>query len=399
MDISGAPVLTPRARHAHVTGERCPWCDQPIPHEKFDEIRAKIAAKERERTSAVEDALKLEFAVERAAAQSKAKTELEQARKDAASVMEKFKRAAAAKEVAVRDAAKKAAEAAAAVKVADLLKEKKAAEDQVRSLKATHEIKVKQRLQEQREALEQAKTVAVNGEKSKAYNEKLKLEGKLQELQRQLQKRTADELGEGAEVDLFESLKSEFRNDLIKRVGKGVAGADIIHEVIHNGKVCGHIVYDSKNRNGWRNDYVTKLREDQLAAKAEHAILSTPVFPSGAKQLHLQEGVIVTNPARVVVLVNMLRKHLVQVHSLRVSNQARQQKTALLYDFINSERCVQLFNRIETLTSDILELDVKEVKSHEVTWKRRGELVRSVQRSHNEFSSEIDRIIGTGSDS
>jgi len=38
---------------------------------------------------------------------------------------------------------------------------------------------------------------------------------------------------------------------------------------------------NSPSRWPWRNDYVTKLREDQIAAKAEHAILSSRVFPAG----------------------------------------------------------------------------------------------------------------------
>jgi hypothetical protein len=37
---------------------------------------------------------------------------------------------------------------------------------------------------------------------------------------RALENKTAEELGEGAEVDLFESLKSEFPEDNIRRVPK-----------------------------------------------------------------------------------------------------------------------------------------------------------------------------------
>src|SRR3989442_15334599 len=87
--------------------------------------------------------------------------------------------------------------------------------------------------------------------------------------------------------------KGEYPDDQITRVPKGTAGADIIHVVKHNGKECGKIIYDSKNRKGWRDDYVTKLREDQIAAKAEHAILSACKFPAGAHQLEVREGVII----------------------------------------------------------------------------------------------------------
>ena len=112
----------------------------------------------------------------------------------------------------------------------------------------------------------------------------MRLEGQLQDMQRQLQKRTADELGEGAELELYDVLKAAFDGDKIRRVQKGTPGADIVHEVVHNGKVCGKIVYDSRTGN-WKNEYATKLREDQIAEKADHAILSSNKFPAGAKQL------------------------------------------------------------------------------------------------------------------
>lgn len=403
--------------HLHIEGERCPWCDQPIPHEKFDEIRARIETKERERTAALERRLKEQAAQERAQAEAKAKAEVEKAQEDAAAAIAKANKEAAEKaeaarkateqqladakkeaakmEEAARKAAKKEAETAMTQKIAEADKARKAVEQQLAETKAGQDAAMKQRLQEQREALENAKTEAVNAEKAKAFSEKLKVEEKLQEVQRKLQKKTAEELGEGAEVDLFEELKTKFLDDRITRVKKGAAGADIIHEVVNNGMVCGKIVYDSKNRNAWRNDYVTKLRRDQIADKADHAILSTHVFPSGARQLHIQDGVIVANPARAVVLVEMLRAHVIRGHGLRLSNKARDEKTAKLYDFIMSDRCGQLLDQIETLTDDMLELDVKEKKAHDALWRRRGELIRSVQRSHGSFTAEIDRIIGT----
>jgi hypothetical protein len=389
------PALRFPEPHAHLAGERCPWCDQPIPHDKFDEIRARIEAKERERSAALERGLREQFAQDKAQIEAKATADLEQGWREAASAIDKVRQEAAAREAIIRREGKEAAEAAMATKLAEVEQARQAVKQQVEALKSQQQDELDQRLREQRDALEKAKTEAVNAERAKVFNEQLKLEQKLQELQRQVQRKTADELGEGAEIDLFEVLKGEFPEDRISRVGKGLAGADIVHEIVHNGSVCGRIVYDSKNRNAWRNEYVAKLCQDKLAAQADHAILSSQAFPSETRQLHLQDGVIVTNPARVIVLVHLLRKHMLQVHALRLSNDARDQKTAQVYEFITSERCAQLLERVETLAEDMLELEVEEKKKHDRTWRRRGELIRSVQRAHGEFSSEIERIIGT----
>jgi hypothetical protein len=327
-----------------------------------------------------------------------AKTILEQERSEAAAQLAALTESILTRETAAREAGKLAAEVAAVADLESARAAQRLAEAELEALKAGREAELQLRLNEQREALEKQKTDAINSERSLAFDEKLKLEGKLQEVQRQLQNKTAAELGEGAEVDLFDTLKAEFPDDRIRRVTKGVSGADIIHEVMHNGRACGSIIYDSKNCSAWRHDYATKLRQDQLAAGADHAVLATPVFPAGTRQLNIVDGVVLTNPARAAVVAQLLRKQLVQVHSLRLSSDERDQKTTQLYSFITSERCAQLLERMSNATTALEEVDVKELKSHQATWKKRGELIRTVQRHQAEFSFELDRIVGTAED-
>lgn len=305
---------------------------------------------------------------------------------------------AAEREIEIRSEAAASAAAATQSRLAELEQAKNDALVKAATAErqlVDHQAMLDQRLQEQREALEVARTAAVNAEKALAFEERLKLSAKVEELNRALEKKSNEELGEGAEIDLFEALKAEFGGDRIDRVNKGQPGADIIHVVVHNGKECGTIIYDSKNHGAWRNDFVSKLATDQMAAKAEHAILSTSKFPAGTRQLHYQDGVLLANPARVVTVVQLIRQHIVQTHILRMSGEEKTQKTAALYDFITSERCTDLIARFDTHTDDLLDIQVKEKKAHESVWKRQGELIRSVQKVKAELSNEIDMIIGT----
>jgi hypothetical protein len=374
--------------HAHQATDNCPWCEQPVPHDQFQLIKSRIEAQERQRSDEVTKKLTAQFTAEKANDAAKAKAEIEQAKQNFSSQIEALQKQSLAREASIRDETKKAAEASMQSQV-------QAAQQQLRTLQASQEQVLNRRLLEQREALEKSSIAAVNTERAKSFEKEQKLQGIVQDLQRKLENKTAQELGEGAEVDLYEALKADFPDDKITRVDKGAPGDDLIHEVIHNGKSCGTIVYDSKNRNAWRNDFVTKLREDQLSAKADHAILSTLAFPAGMHQLHLQEGVIVTNPARVIALVQLVRKHVLQMHTMRVSNETRDQKTAALYAFITSERCSMFLNGIEQKTQDMLDLEVKEQTAHKNTWTRRGQLLRDVQKIKVDLCSEIDHIIGT----
>lgn len=272
---------------------------------------------------------------------------------------------------------------------------KAAAEQQLQAMRENQEKAVRDAIMETRAALEKSHRAALNAEQAKHFEDKQKFQNTVDDLKRQLENKTALELGEGAEVDLFEALKEAFPDDDITRIKRGVAGADIRHMVRHNGKECGLILYDSKNHKAWRNDFVTKLRDDQIADKADHAILSTIAFPQGTRQLHVQDNVIVVNPARVVVIAEVVRRYVLQAYSLNLSNRDREQKSLELYGFIMSERFGAQMTKLRATTDSLTELEAREQVAHRLVWQKRGQLIGSVAKAEADIRSEIDRIIGT----
>ena len=49
MAVSPSPQLTPVPRpHFHLAGECCPYCEQPIPNEKAQEVRQRAEARDGE---------------------------------------------------------------------------------------------------------------------------------------------------------------------------------------------------------------------------------------------------------------------------------------------------------------------------------------------------------------
>jgi hypothetical protein len=344
---------TPTRPHGHdthpiiaVAEAQCPYCGQSISRREFKEIQAKIADQERARVAKVEGDLKARFARETAQIEAKAK-------KDAA----------------------------------------KAAAAQIKALKESTAMEIATHLEAQRETYEKATAGAVLAERATYLGEKLKMEEQLQDMQRRLQAKTAHQLGEPAEVDLYEALATAFPEDRVSRVVKGVKGPDVIVEVVHQGEIAGKVVIDSKNHSRWSNKFTQKLSADARVEKADFSILSSSVFPAGAEQVHLQDNVIVASPQRVVVLLHLLRRQIVQSHVHKLSAADRNAKADKLYAFVISPACTDLLDRIVTLTTDMAELDVKEASVHATTWKKRGDLIRAVQGIHDEFSSAVSVII------
>lgn len=304
-------------------------------------------------------------------------------------------RAAAQEQINQAIRGKAEVEAAARERIAAAEAAKLVAESEAKAAKENHEAVMNERLQEQREALEKANAAALSARDAKHFDENQKLKDKLDEAVRKLEQKTADELGEGAHLDLLEELKDRFEGDRIRRVPKGTAGADIIHEIIEDGKVCGKIVYDSKNRSAWRSEYATKLCEDKIAEGADHAVLSLLKFPAETRQLEIRDGVILANPARVAVIAEILRDSIVRSHCLRLSSQEREKKKGELYAYITGERFRQHLDSIESHTDKLLDIDVAEEKAHRKVWETRGTVVKTLRKAEGNLRADVARIIGT----
>ena len=400
--------------HIRAATETCPTCEQPIPNEKAREVRARAEAQKRRMDEAANARAEQRIAAEKerlereaTAAIGELRDETETALKKASAEADARVEAAAAEgrklaeadlreQVTAVQKAKEEAERSAALKLAEAEEQRQQALTRLQAAEAERDEQVNARVQETRDALEKANAEALAQAKAENDADKRKLTSKLETLQRQLEKERANELGEGAEVELFDALKAEFPDDHIRPVPKGVSGADILHTVMHNGRDCGTIIYESKNTGAWRNDYVAKLIQDQTAAKADHAVLSTLKFPAGASQLEVRDGVVIVNPARAVAIVRIIRKQMLLVHTLRLSKAERTNKMAELYDFITSERCAHLLGRIDTESDALLELQAAEMRAHQNHWKREGTLVRSLQKAKAELDVEVQSIIGAG---
>jgi hypothetical protein len=241
----------------------------------------------------------------------------------------------------------------------------------------------------------QAVAQAVQVERTKTYGEKLAMEQQLEELKRKLQRKSAHDIGEPAEVDLHAMLVSAFPGDNISRVAKGVRGPDVVVEVIHQGNLAGKIILDSKDHLRWSNKFTQKLRADQISEGADFAILSTTTFPAGKEHIHVQDNVVVASPARILALVELLRRLVIQSYIQRLSIEARNSKAEAVFDFITSAACSDLFEKIGKLTGELDAIDRAEMVQHEKVWSRRAEVNRAIRSAYEDFTATVNRIIGT----
>ncbi|HEX8932019.1 MAG TPA: DUF2130 domain-containing protein [Patescibacteria group bacterium] len=162
------------------------------------------------------------------------------------------------------------------------------------------------------------------------------------EMSRKLLQGSQQTQGEVLELELEDQLKKEFPLDDIVPVGKGVNGADIIQKVNDSlGRFCGTIVWESKHTKNWTEGWVSKLKDDMRAQKADLAVIVTTVLPQAVKNFGLYDGLWVSNFPTAIPLAVSLRRQLLEVAQVKANNQDRGKKAEIVYGYLTSNEFKQ----------------------------------------------------------
>src|SRR5205823_3016259 len=154
--------------------------------------------------------------------------------------------------------------------------------------KAKQDAMLKARIEAERKAAAKKLEDAINAEKAKAYQEKLKLTGQLGDLRRRLERRDrpAGVLGDEGELDAFTILTERFapEGDEITRTKKFTRGGDIEHRIAHG---SGLILYEVKNHQNYDSKWTERAKENQRITQSDHVVIVSTAFPAKHSELML----------------------------------------------------------------------------------------------------------------
>lgn len=217
----------------------------------------------------------------------------------------------------------------------------------------------------------------------------------IEDLRRQSQQGSMQIQGEVQEDDLKNILSTTFFTDTVTDVPTGIKGGDLIHTVINQlGQKAGVILWESKNTQAWKNEWVTKLKQDQGAAGADVCILVTRVLPDDVKGFGVKNGVWVLEPNYIIPLVTTLRFHLLELSKVKNSLVGRDQKMEYLYQYLSG---TQFKNRIESIVMAFSEMQkdlAGERRAMERIWRKRGAEIERVIENTAGLYGDLQGIVG-----
>src|SRR5882757_8759802 len=207
----------------------------------------------------------------------------------------------------------------------------------------------------------------------------LSMQRTIEELKHKADRGSQQLQGEVQELELEALLRTKFPFDGIVPVPKGEFGGDIVQSVKSaGGQTSGTILWEMKRTRNWSDAWLTKLREDQRAAKAEICVLVSHVLPKNVETFNLVDGVWVAHPRCVLPVATILRDTLLQVNMARQASEGQQSKTEMVYKYLTGPRFRQRVEAIvEAFTSMQEDLD-KERKVITKQWAKREEQIERV---------------------
>jgi hypothetical protein len=278
---------------------------------------------------------------------------------------------------------------------AELIKKQRELDDAKRELELTVEKRVQDGLNDVRAA---AKREAEDGLKLKVAEKDqtiTSMQQTIEELKRKAEQGSQQLQGEVQELELENLLRAKFPFDSIEPVAKGEFGGDVLQRVVsQSGQPSGSILWESKRTKNWSDGWLTKLREDQRAAKAEVAILVSQVLPKGIEAFDVVDGVWVTSPRAAVPVAIVLRHSLLQVSMARQIGEGQQTKTEMVYQYLTGPRFRHRVEAIvEAFSSMQSDLD-RERKAIMKQWAKREEQINRVMNATVGMYGDLQGIAG-----
>lgn len=261
------------------------------------------------------------------------------------------------------------------------------------------ELEVQRKLDQERSAIREEARKQADEEhrrqlaESKRVIQEMQL--KLDEAQRKAAQGPIQRQGELFEQNFEKLLRETFAQDQIEAVSVGARGADLSQEVISPaGRSCGRLLYENKQTKNWQDAWITKLKSDMRAARADIGIIVTETLPKGIENFGEKDGVWVTNYASAIPLAFVLRTQLLEVTIARGHREGAREKMELLYEYLTGNEFRQRVQLVVGAFRSLREELDKERTYMTQKWNKREKQITTVMEHMAGMVGDVQGLSG-----
>jgi hypothetical protein len=265
--------------------------------------------------------------------------------------------------------------------------------EQAVKIRAEEEKKLTVLLQEERQKikteLETESELAINDLKKK-LQEQVNL---TEEMRRKQTLGSQQAQGESQELLIEDYLKTSFPLDEIKEIKKGVRGADVLHEIMNqSGESAGKVLFESKRAEKWKNEWITKLKEDMKEAKADVGVLITSVYPKGVERLTMIDGVWICSVNEFKGICFVLRDAILKHNAWKNTQIGKGNKIERFYEYLTGNEFRENVTTLVTVFNQMQQDLLKERTVMTANWEKRQAQIEKVISNTSSIYGTIQGI-------
>lgn len=278
---------------------------------------------------------------------------------------------------------------------AEMLKKQRELDDKLREVDLAVQRQVNEGLEVVRATAKQEAEDALSLKVKERDTQIASMQQKIEELKKKAEQGSQQLQGEAQELMLEDMLRARFPFDQIEPIGKGEFGGDVLQRVVNPaGQVCGSILWETKRTRTWSDGWLSKLKGDLRAAKADLALIVSHALPKDIETFGQMEGVWITGPKCAMPVAMSLRESLVLMNGVRAAGEGQQTKSALMYDYLTGPR---FRHRIEAVVEKFSEMQddlASERKATMKRWAKREQQLHTVLDSTAGLYGDLQGIAG-----
>lgn len=214
----------------------------------------------------------------------------------------------------------------------------------------------------------------------------------IKELKEQLKKGTTPQLeGINLEHELMKELKNKFPHDRIEHYGQA---GDILHYIICEGKEIALIVYECKKTQKFNKKYIIQIKNDVIKRNANYGVLVTIASDKKQSQFWVEKDILIVHPYGAIYIAEVLRKSLIQLYSLKLSDKELNERAKKLLGYIKSNKFRNSVKDNILRSKELQELLKREVEYHKTMWEKRHGHYTTIAQQSQEIEKDSNKIIG-----
>jgi hypothetical protein len=155
------------------------------------------------------------------------------------------------------------------------------------------------------------------------------------------------------------------------------------------------IVYDNKEVAKVTKKEIEKQQFYKEQEQTDYLLVVSPNLPKSFKNgvLGKKEGILLVRRDVVIEVAAYLRDAVIEISKSSENKNNQETKQTRIYDYITSREFGRKLESLEKEDSEMMKLQNKEVKDHQILWKKRNAIMKRLRNTYTAISSETDSII------